>query len=550
MSPLYQVARNSLLLTLPISLALLQGCETFAWKDNGNAKTKSIAEISQAVRQQAATVSKPLPQVSIPETQVIQSPAPVVEEPQPATVWERLLAGYSLDKPLNKRVQTEYDWFSSHPEYLQRVQQRAEPFMHFILNEVEKRNMPTEMALLPVVESAFQPFAYSHGRAAGLWQFIPSTGRAYGLKQNWWYDGRRDVIASTAAALDYLQALHKQLGGDWEYALAAYNAGAGNVRKAIRHNKRKKRPVDFWSLGLPKETQAYVPRLIAISMVFRDAEKLGISLDSIPDEPRIAVVPIKSQIDLAKAAEMADISVEELYNLNPAYNRWATDPAGPHRLVLPIESEAVFSQRMAELDESDLLQWQRYKIKNGDSLIRIANKHKTTVAIIKDVNNLKSHRIRAGKYLLIPVSSASPEVYSKTVSQRLAQKQSVKRSGTKIEYTVQPGDNLWDISRTYKVSYKKIAKWNGMAPTDTLRTGQTLVIWTKQKSSNTTLAVNDVPKRISKVSYTIRKGDSLSRIANKFNVSVADIKKWNTINKKYLQPGDRLKLNVDVTEQL
>jgi membrane-bound lytic murein transglycosylase D len=542
--------RLSLLPLLTITLLTLQGCETLGINQTSQNDPTDFSSVSSAVRHQA---DKPIIRHELAETEKIE-PLPAPEdtaETGDATIWTRLLAGYALDKPMNERVQREYDWYVSHPEYLARVQERAEPFLHFILDEIEKRKLPTELALLPVVESAFQPFAYSHGRASGLWQFIPSTGKHYGLKQNWWYDGRRDVIASTSAALNYLDSLHKELGNDWHYALAAYNAGAGNVRKAIRKNKEKNRDTDFWSLDLPKETQAYVPRLIAISLVFEQTAHNGIDLRAIPDQRQIAVVPVNAQIDLAKAAEFAEISVDELYNLNPAFNRWATDPQGPHRLVVPIDAKDKFEQRIAGLDESELLQWKRYKIRHGDSLLKIAGQHNTSVEVIRDVNNLKDNRIRAGKHLLIPVSSADHADYTQAVGERLARKQSVQHNGTKTIYTVQPGDNLWDIAREHKTSYRKIAKWNGMAPGDTLHPGQTLVIWTGKTSNNTLASFSEAPaKKTSRVNYTIRKGDSLSLIASKFNVSVSEIRQWNKLDQKYLQPGQRLKLEVDVTEQL
>jgi membrane-bound lytic murein transglycosylase D len=251
-----------------------------------------------------------LPQEVEPEAQPVTT--------KPDNIWDRLFKGYTLHKPYNKRFAREYNWYRKHPQYFKRVQERAEPYLHFILEEAEKRSMPTELVLLPVVESAFQPFAYSPGRAAGLWQFIPSTGRMYGLHQNWWYDGRRDVMASTRAALDYLQSLSKQFDGDWNLALASYNAGAGNVRRAIRKNKKKNLPTDYWSLKLPKETMTYVPRLLAISQVFANAHEIGLTLKPIANEPQLAEVRIDNQIDLAKAADMAGLTIEELYQLNPA----------------------------------------------------------------------------------------------------------------------------------------------------------------------------------------------------------------------------------------
>ncbi|MBT8439883.1 MAG: LysM peptidoglycan-binding domain-containing protein [Gammaproteobacteria bacterium] len=456
-----------------------------------------------------------------------------------------------MQKPYNKRFAREYNWYRKHPEYFKRIQDRAEPYLHFILEEAEKRNMPTELVLLPVVESAFQPFAYSPGHAAGLWQFIPSTGRMYGLHQNWWYDGRRDVMASTRAALDYLQSLSKQFDGDWNLALASYNAGAGNVRRAIRKNKKKKLPTDYWSLKLPKETMTYVPRLLAVSQVFAEAHDIGLTLKPIPNEPQLAEISIDNQIDLAKAADMAGMSIEQLYQLNPAYNRWATEPGKIARLLVPVGKKMAFMQQLAQIDPKDLVEWQRYKIKNGDVLGKIAKKHNTTVNIIQDINKLKNSRIRAGKYLLIPVASKNSGAYKLSVTQRLKSKQAVKRKGNKVEHVVQPGDTLWDIARSYKLSHKRIASWNGIAPSDPLRIGQKLVLWTNKTASKPVVAFNGSPaNRSSNIRYTIRKGDSLWRIADKFNVSVSDLKRWNSLNKRHLQPGETLKLTVNITEQL
>ncbi len=524
----------------------LSGCQSMPWSETsshdvtpstGENPSGNLVKIahqqSEAKHQQAKTI-------------VVK---PAISEPK--DIWHRLKNGFALEKPRNKRLQREYDWYRKHPEYLARVQERAAPYLYYILNEVERRDLPTELVLLPVVESAFQPFAYSPGRAAGLWQFIPSTGKMYGLQQNWWYDGRRDIVASTNAALDYLAALSRQFDGDWELALAAYNAGAGNVRKAIRKNRKKNKPTDYWSLQLPRETQTYVPRLLAISKIIQDSEKLNINLNPIPDKAQLGMVTMDTQIDLAKAAEMADISIDEMYQLNPAFNRWATSPEGAYNLLLPVDAKPVFEQKLALLDKTDLIQWQRYKIRQGDSLSQIAKKHQTTTSILKEVNNMHSSRIRAGKHLLIPIALRDPDNYRLSASERLRSKQTKKRPGKRLEHMVQPGDTLWDIARDHKVSHKQIAQWNGIAPGDPLRPGQTLVIWVNKTEGASTLALSDSPiSRVSNIRYTIRKGDSLSRIASKFNVSVNDLKKWNSLKQKYLQPGQTLKLSVNVTEQL
>lgn len=471
-----------------------------------------------------------------------------------ADLWDRLRAGYQLEEIDNARVQRELAWFRKHPKYLQRVRQRAEPYLHHIVELCEQRGLPAELALLPVVESAFQPFAYSPGRASGLWQFIPSTGRLYGLKQNWWYDGRRDVVASTDAAFRYLAKLGKDFDGDWLLALASYNAGEGRVMKAVKRNKRQGRPADYWNLKLPRETQGYVPRLLAVAALVKDPEAYGMKLDPIANRPYFAQVETAGQMDLAIAADMAGISIDELYSLNPAFNRWATDPDGPHRLLVPVDKAKSFGAKLAALPPSQRLSWKRHKIRSGETLGGIARKYRLSVATLKRVNKLRNNNIRAGRHLMIPTSAKALASYTLSADGRRQARLS-KTKGNKRIYTVQPGDSLWKISRQYKVSHKKLARWNGMSPKDAIRPGQQLVVWSKSsgKSAKAIPAVAQrAPVKQQKLSYKVRKGDSLDRIARRFGVQVADIRRWNRSNLKgkYIHPGQRLTLMVDPTRAL
>ncbi|MEJ1461660.1 MAG: LysM peptidoglycan-binding domain-containing protein [Candidatus Sedimenticola sp. (ex Thyasira tokunagai)] len=482
-------------------------------------------------------------------------------EPESQTdtdLWARVRAGYQMQVPDNARVKQSIKWYASHGKYLQRMQLRATPYLHFIVEEIEKRQMPMEMALLPVVESAFNPFAYSPGRAAGIWQFIPSTGKAYGLKQNWWYDGRRDIVAATRAALDYLDALAKRFDGDWELALASYNAGAGTVRRAIRKNRKRGKATDYWSLDLPRETEGYVPKLLAMASIIAHPDQHNITLTPIANTPYFGSVDIESQLDLALAAEMAELSIEELYKLNPGFNRWASPPEGPHRLNLPLEKIDGFTDKLAELDPLKRLRWKRYRIRSGDSLSVISERHGTTITQLRQVNKIKGNNIRAGKHLLIPISSEQPAHYSFSAEQRTAKIQSSKRKGKKVVYKVKQGDSFWSIANKHKVSHKSLARWNGLSPRDTLRQGQKLSIWIKERknSSGDRAVAGAIPGTTalpfstrSSINYRVRKGDSLARIAQRFKITVADLRKWNTLASRYLQPGQRLKLYVDVTEQ-
>lgn len=463
--------------------------------------------------------------------------------PYETDLWQRLRSGFKLPPIENKRVQAQLGWYGKHPSYMTRVSERGSKYLFHIVEELEKRDMPLELALLPIVESAFDPFAYSHGRASGMWQVIPGTGTMLGLKQNWWYDGRRDVVASTDAALDYLEQLHQRLGGDWLLALAAYNSGAGNVWKAIRKNKKSGKPTDYWSLDLPKETKDYVPRLLAIKALVETPEEYGITLHPVANEPYFTAIDVGSQIDLAQAAEFAEMSMDDFYGLNPGFNQWATDPDGPHTLILPRDKADTFAERVATIPLDQRVTWQRYTIMPGDSLISIARLHKTTVASLQAINELEGSSIRAGKTLLVPMASANAQHYSYSAPQRVKRKQS-KGKGQKLQYQVVAGDSLWSIGKRYQVTSKQIAAWNNMAPGDTIRPGQTLVIWNKKP------AEKDSDSAVTrKVAYQVRQGDSLARIASKFNLKVDDILQWNQVNpKKYLQPGDRLTLFVDVTK--
>jgi membrane-bound lytic murein transglycosylase D len=473
-------------------------------------------------------------------------------QPEP-DLWARLRAGFALDHDVDQqRVQSQLNWYKSHPRYMDRVAERGSRYLYYILNEAEKRGLPTELVLLPIVESAFDPFAYSHGRAAGLWQFIPSTGHVYDLNQSWWHDQRRDVIAASDGALQYLDALTSRFDGDIMLGLASYNSGAGTVLGAIRRNKSRGKPTDYWSLNLPRETEAYVPKLIAFSKIINDPDAYGITLPDMPDEPYFDVIETGSQIDLAQAAELAEVDVEEIYLLNPAYNRWATSPDGPHRLLIPVEKSETFRRNLAQLDPKERVSWKNYRVEAGDSLIRIARKFGTTPAVIKQVNRMSSNLIRVDQRLLIPTSTQASGSYVLSAGERLMNQQQAtgkRNDGNRQEHLVQSGDTFWDISREYDVGVRELAKWNGMAPGDPLRPGQTLVIWSdKPRSKTVTLASRRSDSgMVRKVGYRVRKGDSLSAIASRFNVNVNDIAGWNQLNtNNYLQPGQSLVLYVDI----
>lgn len=511
--------------------------------------------LSEQTLTTSETVVPPVSQSEIvPASFIAPSPAPQPPPPlipapltpqQVDNLWQRIALQMQFDHLENKQIVSQRNWYLKHPNYIKRVSKRAEPYLHFIVEEIEKRKIPLELALLPVVESAFDPFAYSHGRASGMWQIISGTGKRFGLAQNWWYDGRRDVYASTHAALDYLEYLHKYFKGDWLHAIAAYNSGEGRVGRAIRKNRKAGKATDFWSLKLPTETKDYVPRLLALAQILKHPDRYDISWPTIANEAKLTLVNTRSQIDLAFAAQLAGMELNELHQLNPGFNRWATDPNGSHQLFLPIDNAKLFNEKIATTAKKERLNWVRYKIKQGDSLGIIARRHQTTIDVIRAVNNIESNIIRAGKHLLIPVAAKQLSDYKLTSQARLAKTQSKPRRGVKQTHVVRSGDNLWNIARKYKVNYRSIAKWNGMAPKDPLRPGQNLVIWDQGSNKKTTGGASTV---IRNIIYKVRPGDSIARIAQKFSLKVADVIRWNALNaKKYLQPGQKLKLYIDVT---
>ncbi len=522
------------------------------YSDNSN-KVYSFDEVPQGIYSVAGDHTYPafLNEADLQAKLDEHEFGPVLVDTQSSNIWNRIRNNFKFDDIKHSRITTQFNWFKNHPEYINRVAARATPYMHFIVESLEAQGIPGELALLPIVESAFKPFAYSHGRASGIWQFIPSTGRLYGLKQNWWYDGRRDIFASTNASLRLLKNLAKYFKGDWMLALAAYNSGQGTVKRAIRRNKKRGRPTDFFSLRLPTETKAYVPKLLALKKLILNPELYNLTLLPIRDEPYFKKIEISSQIDLALAAEMAGISIEELYNLNPGFNRWATAPKGPHYLLIPTGKSDNFEFSLADLPVSERVNWRRHKIRKGETIGSIARKYHISTAIIKRTNNLRSNRIRKGHSLLIPTASKRLSSYKLSSNERVKIKQNIKRKGRKINYTIRRGDTWWGLATQHGIGTRQLAKWNGLAPRDKLRPGQKIVIWAKINADADFQPIISPPSRTQRIGYRVRRGDSLSRISKKFRVSIKQIRRWNRrlSRSKYLQPGQRITLYVDITRQ-
>ena len=448
-------------------------------------------------------------------------------------LWLKLAEGFTFDVPDNPRIAKQRDYFLKHPNHLKKISKRAEPFLYLIIEKIEKKNLPLELALLPVVESSFNPHAYSYVGAAGLWQFMPVTGDRFGLHQNWWYDGRKDVYRASDAGLRYMEILHNYLGDDWLRAFAAYNSGEGRVKRAVQKNERAKKPTDYWNLDLPLETEEYVPKLLALVDIMRNHKKYGIDLPMLENKQVLTYVETGSQLDLAYAGKLANLSVAEIQLLNPGLNQWATPPKGPHNLLIPTKSAASFTK---QLDSDNQTGWDRYVVKSGDSMSMIAHRNATSTAALKKSNNLKTDFLKIGQTLIVPRPSKARLALLKSEEKRkqntqIAQKKSQKKKGlNKTTYTITEGDNLWDISRLYNVRVQDIASWNNISKKKPLRLGSKLTIWQNTKTVKVVVASKDVDR----TKHKVVEGDNLWDIAKKYNVSTNDIVKWNNLNKKSL----------------
>ena len=329
--------------------------------------------------------------------------------------WDRLRGSFQLaHQSDNPKIKAQIRWFIRHQGYLERSVKRASPYIYYIFEQVQKRNLPGELVLLPFVESAFNPFAYSGPGAAGLWQLMPHTGTGFGLKQNWWYDGRRDVHASTNAALDYLTYLQNFFDGDWLLAIAAYNTGEGNVQHAVRRNARAGLSTNFFALGLAQETQAYVPQILALAIIISNPQDYPIKLPAVRDEPYLAEVNIGYQIDLTEAAHLACISCDEIHRLNPAYMHKLTGPRSPCCLLLPIDHVETFKTNLATLSVVNRTTLQRYRVRRHESVDSIAARFQISSYKLRRINHLKTNVVRSGRVIFIPVES--PQITADTTN--------------------------------------------------------------------------------------------------------------------------------------
>jgi membrane-bound lytic murein transglycosylase D len=418
---------------------------------------------------QPATSQPAAPQVVAPQAAVIaepetQAPAPIREalivapEQPSGDLWQRIRAGYvmkDLNSPLIKRHEK---WYASHPDYVLRMSERARRYLFYIMEEVERRNMPSEIALLPMIESAFNPGANSIASASGIWQFIPSTGKHFGMEQNWWHDGRRDVIGATNGALDYLQKLHDQFG-DWELALAAYNCGENSVMRAQARNRKSHKPTDYSHLKLPRETRNYVPKLLAVKNIVSDPAHFNLVLSDIPNESYFEAVATPKHIDVKVAAELAGISMDEFMALNPSNNRPVIlqDKDNSNVLLLPVDKVETFRTNLEKTNQR-LVSWQPYESKKGESFEQIAEHFGLTLAELRTANGLSKYAQESnGQTLLVPIGDDAPAVEFTAFNMHPS---AVAEMYGAVRYTVRRGDTISTIARRFHISQNQLREAN------------------------------------------------------------------------------------------
>ncbi|MDF1763120.1 MAG: LysM peptidoglycan-binding domain-containing protein [Oleibacter sp.] len=516
---------------------LLAGCSSLTQQSTETLPPSSKSDDSLDLEGNDSNISENLDQSNNPS---VTDDTVSNEPPEPvANIWQRLVKGFTLENPLpNQRIQKQLKRYDGRQDKIDLFALRAQPYLHHVLNEIYARGMPTELALLPIIESGYDPFAYSHGHAAGIWQFIESTGGAFGLEQNWWHDQRRDIRASTTAALDYLVELNSQFDGDWLLALAAYNAGAGNVRKAIRKNQRLGKPTNYWSLPLPRETQIYVPRLLALARVIQYPAAHKIALAPMPDQPFFKAISLDTQVDLGSIAEATQTPLKDLWLLNPQINHWVSPPTGPFQYLIPFNKESLLASKMPLIQEMHQGGWRQYQVKSGDTLRSIANQTQQSPTLLSTLNRLRDNQLRKGQILIVPKASVKPLTSLMAYQDELDLPPGRQQPQITI-YTVKRGDSLWSIARSHDVTISALRRWNNISTEDVLKVGRKLTIHGGHRIKTAA--------KLKEMRYQVKTGDSLVGIAKRFDIKTGDLKRWNTsaLESKYLQPGQELTVYVD-----
>jgi len=551
-------------------IALLGGCASITQPPDQIASSQSDAYRSLRIAEIPAYDESTLLRIDIPERPPIANPIDLIGLPE--DLFQRIRHGFAMPDLHDELVLHHQQWYMNRPDYMRRMVDRSSRYLYYIVDELEKRGMPMELALLPMVESAYNPMAYSRSKASGLWQFIPSTGKHYNLDQDWWKDERRDIVESTNAALDYLQTIY-EMHGDWHLALASYNWGEGAVGRAIGKNRAQGLPTDYLSLTMPQETRNYVPKLQALKNIFNSPSILAqLDLPRIPNRPFFATITTESHIDVNVAAKLAEMPVQEFVALNPSHKRPVITPETS--LVIPAEKIETFVSNLEarEEDNKPLSVWQPYTFRRGDTLAKIAKRFGMTVSTLKAANGIgRRVRIRQGSTLLVHGRSirdnGTPRPLA-NVSTHEAEDRSRQSgaAGQPIIHTVLKGESLFAIARRYGITVNSLKEANELRDSSIIAGTRLEVIATarprlfattsadtsgeeglsKKESTRTESATeNKATGKQPKITrYKVRRGDTLYSIAQQFKVDTDDLLRWNSVSPKALRPGTTLTIQL------
>lgn len=541
------------LLSLSVTL-LLSGCQTLkSPSDEKSIASAEIANSSTAIRsasqQRRISSSEPgfdavLRERNRPFDLNNRRPDLPLDN-----LWDQIAINFDLIYEHQPHYQDYLNFYLNNPRHFERVSERAQPYLYLIYDAINERNMPMELALLPVIESAFVPYARSSMSAVGLWQFIPSTGRNNNLDQNAWFDGRQDIYLSTQAALNYLERLYNLNDQDWLLALASYNAGYGRVlqAKARLENDHPGTAPTYWNIRpyLPPETRNYVPQLLAVSYLHKYHRDYKLPIIPVANEPYLTRIELDRQFSLQQAADLAGLDVDLLSHLNPGYLKQVSPPNGPHALLLPIEHADRFQTALTQAHSLYDIRWHNHRVVAGDTLGQIAQRYGTSIAEIRRLNNLPNNTIRVGRTLTIPIptETGSTQVASSNTSPGIAT-QIVSTASSRADQPVQThqvrtGQSLWTIARDYRVSIADLAAWNDLDPQRPLQVGQTLTIATP-----TTVSTNASASH-RQIQHQVKTGESLWLIAQRYDVSINELRRWNKLSQNaVIQPGQTLVLQL------